>query len=283
METMTKTVTRFVGHCQICEGEFKLTSDNRMVHHGYKRPGHGNIVGDCMAVGEPAYEQSCEFLKVYTVRLRDRLAETEARLARLVAGEIKSLSKNVRVRLGAGRYEYQLVEVREGEVDFPQVLKVAIANVESDIRFIKMDLARCESRIATWVALPVRTVEELEREVQLDKDARKAAKDAARAKKQAKKDETKAKQDALKAKRDAIQAEFVAKFVALANSPESLVDRQKAALEIVRTLSAKKYEFVDALWMLGINTELTTLGILVPEVYDGRTFYNYSAAAKATF
>lgn len=41
--------TRYIGNCQICEGEQKL-HDGRMVHHGYKRPGDGQIDGDCPGV-----------------------------------------------------------------------------------------------------------------------------------------------------------------------------------------------------------------------------------------
>lgn len=45
------TVTRYVGKCPICEGDFKLTTDaihgnfgdgQKMVHHGYQRPGDGS-------------------------------------------------------------------------------------------------------------------------------------------------------------------------------------------------------------------------------------------------
>ena len=68
--TRPATVTRYVGKCPICEGDFKLTTDaihgnfgdgQKMVHHGYQRPGDGSgIIGDCYAVGRPAYEESCD-------------------------------------------------------------------------------------------------------------------------------------------------------------------------------------------------------------------------------
>ena len=54
-----ETVTRYVGNCQICERDQKLTVDMKMVHHGYLRPGDGEIHGDCPCVGAEPYEVSC--------------------------------------------------------------------------------------------------------------------------------------------------------------------------------------------------------------------------------
>jgi hypothetical protein len=47
-------VTRYIGRCGVCEGDYKLLS-GRLVHHGYRRPGHGYIVGDCFGVARLPY------------------------------------------------------------------------------------------------------------------------------------------------------------------------------------------------------------------------------------
>jgi hypothetical protein len=41
--------------CQVCERVQALTKDGVLVHHGYERPGHGWIVGDCFGVGHKPY------------------------------------------------------------------------------------------------------------------------------------------------------------------------------------------------------------------------------------
>ena len=72
-----KTALRHLGCCQICEGEFKLAG-GLMVHHGYKRPGYGHIVGDCMGVNELPYEKSAEVCKRYLALVQDELRRLPA-------------------------------------------------------------------------------------------------------------------------------------------------------------------------------------------------------------
>jgi len=49
--------TRFIGFCAACERRIKVR-DKRLVHHGYERPGHGYIVGDCYGVDRAPHELS---------------------------------------------------------------------------------------------------------------------------------------------------------------------------------------------------------------------------------
>ena len=75
--------TRYIGNCQICEGDQKLHV-GRMVHHGYQRPGDGAIRGDCPGVGQVPYEVSCDLVKSYKGNVAKRAAtdaKTEAREA----------------------------------------------------------------------------------------------------------------------------------------------------------------------------------------------------------
>jgi len=83
-----ETVTRYVGNCQICEHDQKLTVDMKMVHHGYRRPGHGTIEGDCPCVGADPYEVSCDRIKSYVKGLREALRVTNARRAEIAEGKV---------------------------------------------------------------------------------------------------------------------------------------------------------------------------------------------------
>lgn len=57
--------------CQICEGKFAVLNGG-MVHHGYKRPGYGFIVGDCMGVGHAPYPAT-DALERYLVSMNNYL------------------------------------------------------------------------------------------------------------------------------------------------------------------------------------------------------------------
>lgn len=66
--------------CAFCWRVHAVDSNGRLVHHGYQRPGHGSIVGDCNGVGELPWERSPEGAKwalegnlLRSERLTDRL------------------------------------------------------------------------------------------------------------------------------------------------------------------------------------------------------------------
>lgn len=54
---MPETSTRFVGWCPICEHDVKVRG-GALVHHGYRRPGVGYIIGDCYGAQKLPYEVS---------------------------------------------------------------------------------------------------------------------------------------------------------------------------------------------------------------------------------
>ena len=71
------TKTRHIGHCAACDGRFKVR-DGKLVHHGYKRPGYGYIVGDCLGALSEPHELSPAVAKL-------ALAQVRAWRARLLA------------------------------------------------------------------------------------------------------------------------------------------------------------------------------------------------------
>jgi hypothetical protein len=102
MVATSDTVTRYVGNCQLCEGDFKLTGASQMVHHGYKRPGHGNIEGDCPGVFRLPYELSCEDIERYVKGLKAQLVDVQDSIKQIDAGKIvyfEEVETNWRSRL----------------------------------------------------------------------------------------------------------------------------------------------------------------------------------------
>jgi hypothetical protein len=175
------TTTRHLGTCPVCTAEQKLTPDSKMVHHGFRRPGHGSIVGDCFGVGYLAYQLSCEGTKAYLRLVQGDMQSNVERLHNLTTGQVKVLCKQVSEGFGSKRTT-KVVEVQEGEgPEFGRLLQIAIANVESNIKHIGYEIERLNKLVTEWAPQAVRTVEEGEREAQAVKDGRKAVKDAEKA------------------------------------------------------------------------------------------------------
>lgn len=169
------TVTRFVGLCPICEGEFKLTVERRLVHHGYQRPGWGSIVGDCFAVGAPPYEISCEITKTYRSLVEVKKARAEAWLGRLKRGEVSELP------IGRRRM------VTPTSPEWPSALSMAIMEAEGAVSAAGKEIERVSGLIDRWVLRPLRTVDEMAGATKAQRDAKTAKLAAARATKLAEK------------------------------------------------------------------------------------------------
>lgn len=265
------TTTRFLGNCQICEGDQKLL-DGRMVHHGYRRPGHGHIVGDCPGVGEVPYEVSCDLIKSYKAGLENFLAEQEKRLDAIKSGQVTRFTRTQRVGSSWNR-KLETIEYVLGVTEphkFASALETLKWEVEGQIRQVKFDIERCARRIAAWKPMPIRTVEEEQRKNDEARAARKAERDAARAARLAKQAATKAKQEALAARRKAIREDFETKFRTLAAGSESLDARQHEARELLRELDKTKYRNWLGKWDLECEDAFVALGLATKEGVNGR-------------
>lgn len=94
------------GTCQCCGAIQKLHGD-RLVLHGYQRPGTGEAVGRCPAVGQPPYELSCDWIKgalPSMIQQRDALVE---RARALNAQEVGYLQVYTDPRLRPDRAVYR--------------------------------------------------------------------------------------------------------------------------------------------------------------------------------
>lgn len=241
------TSTRYIGNCQICEGDQKL-HNGRMVHHGYQRPGHGTIVGDCPGVGGVPYEVSCDLVKSYKRGVKIQLLILKDRLADLKEGRVSYLTQVERHGSWGTIGQNVVIEFIAGVTEpyrWQRALESATWGVESNVRHCEREIERCERRIAAWKPLPIRTVEEEQVKADGEKAARKAVRDAARAARAAKYAASKAKQEALEAKRAAIRKDFEDKFRALAAGSETLAYRQFEARKLLAELAKKKYRWTS--------------------------------------
>jgi hypothetical protein len=265
----TETATRYVGNCQLCEGDQKL-HHSRMVHHGYQRPGHGSIEGDCPGVGKDPYEVSCELVKAYRGNLGTQLVQLEKRLTALKGGTVRYLTKLER----CGAMVQYIAGVTE-PFRWEQALTSAIYGIESDIRQCKSEIERCTRRIAAWKPMPIRTVEEEVRKEQMAKAERAKIVADKRAAKAAKEAATRAKQEALKAKRSAIRKEFENRFRTLAADSKDqttmLVElNKKTARSLLVELDKTKYRSWLSRYDLECEEAFVALGLAVQEGVNGR-------------
>lgn len=149
---------KFLGNCQICEGDFKARK-GVMVHHGYKRPGHGYIVGDCPGVAELPYEQSCEIIKGQLVSAKAALGHTSAYLAKLEAREVTHFTTYRHSHLRGEMIEKDYALGVSDVWQFHDAYRVLKQETHSRVKGIESMIARFEARIAAWELKPLRQVE----------------------------------------------------------------------------------------------------------------------------
>jgi len=79
------------GSCPVCFQNIKMSSE-KMVLHGYQRPGYGEIHGKCFGVGYPAFEISVKGVVAYLDHMIiPALTRLQARLNGLKSGDVKQL------------------------------------------------------------------------------------------------------------------------------------------------------------------------------------------------
>lgn len=257
--------TRYLGNCQICEGDYKLRDYNPsrvLVHHGYTRPGYGYIVGDCPGVNQLPYEVSCEALKTYLPRLQAHWEEKKAYLTRLEAGEITYIAEVHPNRRGGGIDTTEYICGVTEPYTWMQAIQHRISQVGYEIGGLDREITRVQNRISAWKLMPIRTIEEEMVKVEADRKARAEEAQKRREEKAAKRRAIHEKQVALEAKRQAIRDDFANKFRALAASPEKLADRQNAARELAYEMKKAKYRSAIG-WARDLDCDdaLITLGL----------------------
>lgn len=196
---MTRKVV--LGTCQCCFNQQVVhgapeSHDTRwLVLHGYERPGHGWLNGQCQGVGKLPYELSCEFTKEWASSVKQMLAGMEDQLADIVADKPDTYSIAVTdySKWVDREHPIKLVDIPRGfdgtvehygRTTFERVRQLKQREKEGDIGQAKMLLAFLAEKVAQWKfapeALKDRDVlrQEKARATAEQKAAKKAAKEA---------------------------------------------------------------------------------------------------------
>ncbi len=197
---MADLSTRFLGWCPVCERDIKVR-DNRLVHHGYQRPGHGYIVGDCFGVGYEPYELSktcCnDFLrfilsriKMYADNLRVLESPNGPEYLYFEHYDIET-RKYIRDRSGntvtiklthdaADALAAQLPSYESRRYSWEDVLRTTITQMRSQLDSWDREGKRIEALIEAWRRQPLRTFEEEIQRQEQSKAERETARTVAR-------------------------------------------------------------------------------------------------------
>ncbi len=166
---MPKT-TRYIGTCAACEGRWKVR-DGMLVHHGYQRPGWGEIVGDCVGVGWQPHETSPALAEFLVQMSQDNIERVSGLLRKLPS----ATSIRVQVR-GRRRIEWQ--EIRKVEVpdyQWRRVYEGRQRDLEAELRYWEREHERSQRWAATWQPQPLLEVEEEQAQKRAAKSEREAA------------------------------------------------------------------------------------------------------------
>lgn len=145
---------QIIGTCAICHNEqvvqsrpmtIRAPGNERMVNHGYQRPGHGYLVGACFGVGYPPYETSADACHAYIPHLESIRDQYRRRLAALQDGKIVQFTQR-----GWRRGRAETTVVKHGEPGFAAALQAAIRDAEQQITYITADIATMQARIRDW-------------------------------------------------------------------------------------------------------------------------------------
>ena len=146
-----------IGTCAICSNQ-QVVRHGVMVLHGYQRPGHGYVIGNCFGVDYQPYEVSADACVAYVPVLEHHKGTYQQRLADLNAGKVTQFVDTKR-NYRTGRDEQ--VVTKKGDKQFDSMLKYQISDTERQITYIDRDIAEMNRRITDWKPGTLRRVEGL--------------------------------------------------------------------------------------------------------------------------
>lgn len=139
-----------IGTCPVCFGSFKLKPSTRhgvdktmpgMVLHGYKRPGTGQVHGNCKGQDWPPFELSKEGSIVWLRALREYEERELVYVESLKRNEIDSLTGAL-----GGEFRRDTTD----PLTWERLVERAVKNVEARLVFTRFDMRRLEKAIASW-------------------------------------------------------------------------------------------------------------------------------------
>ena len=135
------------GTCGVCEQRYKVR-DQKVVLHGYKRPGDGYIDGRCFGEGRLSWEVSAEPAQLFLVEvIRPRHSKLVQRLADFDAGRVTSLVRRVHKPVSA---QTTFETIRPDHPAWAVVFNDQWSGVARELEHFTGLMARLEKRIAAW-------------------------------------------------------------------------------------------------------------------------------------
>jgi len=164
---------KLVGECQICQRTHKLRG-KLLVLHGYQRPGHGYITGECPGVGFEPYELSCARCVSFLDWLLKKVETTNARHDSLIQGTAsirvyfdKRYPSNL--RLEPTRIADQAREIEPQDEEYENLRRQAEHATARKLDRMVLDVGYYTARVENWKPRPLRTVVEYEKSEQAKK------------------------------------------------------------------------------------------------------------------
>lgn len=152
----------YQGTCQACFGGFvvkNVKNRNKLVTvlHGYERPGHGYIIGECPGRDEEPFEVDKTVAEMFRDRLVSMLGRSKNFLARLKSGETTKLLVQVKQEDRSLKTQ----EIVKGWINpinsydnFERRLTSKIHEVEVEVSSIERDLRFVQTKIDGWKYQP---------------------------------------------------------------------------------------------------------------------------------
>lgn len=142
----------FQGTCAVCQGTFKVR-EQRLVLHGYQRPGDGYITGRCWGEGAVPWEISPEAATHFlTAVLRPNLARLDASMAQYASGTVTlivRLQRQSYMERQRGATPVTLTftpESPEWAMEFERAKRA----VDAEQQYYARMVAEFETRIGAW-------------------------------------------------------------------------------------------------------------------------------------
>jgi len=269
--------TRYLGTCAACQREIKVR-DGKLVHHGYKRPGIGYIVGDCLGAGGLPHELSPVVAQAVLKGARGAIQRNERLLHELPRTD--TLPKQITER-GRGAWApivRKWIEVARDDVDDTEwawLYRRRYSQLERELKFWQEEAERAGQWVRDWTLQPLRTVKEeqsAKRQAQAAREAEKLAKWQAQADKKVEfyRKRLDGKLVKLERARNDDEAFDIARDIA-----EIYVD----APSKLRDVMHDRISFVEAKGMLGLHEVYQRLGF--PPTAAPHGYQQQRAAASA--
>jgi hypothetical protein len=155
---MRKLTEDFIGTCQCCLGEYKVSSAAVMTLHGYKRPGFGYVLGRCTGAGHTPFEYSCELTKKVIQSMQADATKMVKNIASIDAGKIKKVP-NPSYKPEDKRDRYYDATTAEflfpGDNLFEHRLSVIRVNIANELKYLNDTIRYYEGRVDNWTRLGI--------------------------------------------------------------------------------------------------------------------------------